>query len=71
MSEYNFEMGQRVRIEPATPELIAEFAKQRRDAERSIFLAPFLDHWVEMSEENLEKVAVALGFTYEDKTDGN
>lgn len=50
------------RIEPATPELIAEFAKQRRESERSEFLAPFLDHWIKMSEENLEKVAAALGF---------
>jgi hypothetical protein len=50
-------------IEPATPELIAEIQKQEHSDARKNFLGKFLNgNWQSMGEENLDKVAAALGF---------
>lgn len=50
-------------IEPATPELHAEYELQQRREARLEFLRKFLDgNWRSMGEENLEKIATALGF---------
>jgi len=49
-------------IEPATPELREEFAEQQRLERRRTFLRKYLDgNWEAMGEENLDKVAKALG----------
>lgn len=48
----------------ATPEILAEFAEQRWREDRRRFLCKFLDgNWQSMGEDNLDKVAAALGFT--------
>jgi hypothetical protein len=50
-------------IEPATTAVLAEFAEQNRKIARREFLARYLNgNWQSMGEENLDKVATALGF---------
>jgi hypothetical protein len=55
-------------IIPATSEVVAEFEEQKRKAARIDFLRKYLDgNWRSMGDENLEKIAVALGFATEAK----